>query len=558
MMGTPRGPSELVLLPLGGVGEIGMNCYLYGVGDGRSRKWIMVDLGVKFGDDRDPGIDLILPDVSFAEHHRRHLLGIVLTHAHEDHIGALPWLWRRLQAPVYCTPFTAALVETKLEEAGLTGQLPLRVLPMGARWQLGPFDLEYVAVAHSIPEPNALVIRTEAGTALHTGDWKIDHAPSIPPRIDETRLRAIGAEGVDALICDSTNVLRPGRSPSEHQIGDVIGTMIAASKSRVGVTTFASHVGRIDTVARAARGEGREVVVAGRAMHRVIDAARKVGLLTEHTFQGDDAFGYLPRDKVVLLCTGSQGEPRAALARIAEGSHPEIVLEEGDLVIFSSRAIPGNEKAIAAVINGLAAQGVEVVTADDALVHTSGHPRQDEIRSLYDWLKPRLLVPMHGEMRHLMRHLSFAKECGVSEAVLAPDGRMLRLAPGPAEIVGDIESGVVHVDGRLMVSGREGPARHRRKLSFSGIAVVSVAIDTRGEIIGNPELVLDGIPEEDMEGIAMRERLLDAIDQALGAMPRARRRDDAAVQELLRGAVRKAADGAWGKKPVCHVVIHRL
>jgi ribonuclease J len=558
MMGTPRGPAELVLLPLGGVGEIGMNCYLYGVGDGRSRKWIMVDLGVKFGDDRDPGIDLILPDASFAEQQRRHLLGIVLTHAHEDHIGALPWLWRRLQAPVYCTPFTAALVENKLEEAGLTGQLPLRVVPMGARWQLGPFDLEYVAVAHSIPEPNALVIRTEAGTAVHTGDWKIDHAPSIPPKIDETRLREIGVEGVDALICDSTNVLRPGRSPSEHQIGDVLANMIAASKSRIGVTTFASHVGRIDTVARAARAEGREVVVAGRAMHRVIDAARKVGLLTEHTFQGDDAFGYLPRDKVVLLCTGSQGEARAALARIAEGSHPEIVLEKGDLVIFSSRAIPGNEKAIAAVINGLAAQGVEVVTADDALVHTSGHPRQDEIRSLYNWLKPRLLVPMHGEMRHLMRHLSFAKECGVSEAVLAPDGRMLRLAPGPAEIVGEIDSGVVHVDGRLLVPGREGPARHRRKLSFSGIAVVSVAIDTRGEIIGNPELVLDGIPEEDMEGIAMRERLLDAIDQALGAMPRARRRDDAAVQELLRVAVRKAADVAWGKKPVCHVMIHRM
>jgi ribonuclease J len=557
MMGTPRGPSDLVLLPLGGVGEIGMNCYLYGVGDERSRKWIMVDIGVKFGDERDPGIDLILPDVGFAEQQRRHLLGIVLTHAHEDHIGALPWLWRRLQAPVYCTPFTAALVENKLEEAGLTGQLPLRVLPMGARWQLGPFDLEYVAVAHSIPEPNALVIRTVAGTVVHSGDWKIDHAPSIPPRIDETRLREIGAEGVDALVCDSTNVLRPGRSPSEHQIGDVLANTIAASKSRVGVTTFASHVGRIDTVARAARSEGREVVVAGRAMHRVIDAARKVGLLTEHTFQGDDAFGYLPRDKVVLLCTGSQGEPRAALARIAEGSHPEVVLEAGDLVIFSSRAIPGNEKAIAAVINGLAAQGVEVVTADDALVHTSGHPRQDEIRSLYDWLKPRLVVPMHGEMRHLMRHLSFARECGVSEAVLAPDGRMLRLAPGPAAIVGEVESGVVHVDGRLLVPGREGPARHRRKLSFAGIAVVSVAIDTRGEIIGNPEIVLDGIPQEDMEGIAIRERLLDAIDQALGAMPRARRRDDAAVQELLRVAVRKAADMAWGKKPICHVVIHR-
>jgi ribonuclease J len=557
-MGAPRGPCELVLLPLGGVGEIGMNCYLYGVGDERSRKWIMVDIGVKFADERDPGIDLILPDVGFVEHRRRHLLAIVLTHAHEDHIGALPWLWRRLEAPVYCTPFTAALVENKLEEAGLAGELPMRVLPMGARWQLGPFDLEYVAVAHSIPEPNALVIRTEAGTVVHTGDWKIDHEPSIPPRIDEKRLREIGAEGIDALVCDSTNVLRPGRSPSEHQIGDVLANMIGASKARVAVTTFASHVGRIDTVARAARAEGREVVVAGRAMHRVIDAARKVGLLTEHTFQGDDAFGYLPRDKVVLLCTGSQGEPRAALARIAEGNHPEIALESGDLVIFSSRAIPGNEKAIGAVINGLAAQGVEVVTADDALVHTSGHPRQDEIRSLYDWLKPRLLVPMHGEMRHLMRHLAFAKECGVSEAVLVPDGRMLRLAPGPAEILGDVETGLVHVDGRLMVPGREGPARLRRKLSFAGIMVLSVAFDNRGDVEGEPKLVLDGIPDEDSDGVALRQRLLAAVDQALGSMPRARRRDDAAVQEVLRGALRKEADLAWGKKPICHVIIHRL
>jgi ribonuclease J len=558
MMGAPRGRSELVLLPLGGIGEIGMNCYLYGVGEERNRKWIMVDLGVKFGDDRDPGIDLILPDVSFIAQRRRHLLGIVLTHAHEDHIGALPWLWRRLQAPVYCTPFTAALIENKLEEAGLVGELPLRVLPMGARWQLGPFDLEYVAVAHSIPEPNALVVRTEAGTAVHTGDWKIDHQPSIPPQIDEQRLRQIGAEGVDALVCDSTNVLRPGRSPSEHQIGDVLANMIGAAKARVAITTFASHVGRIHSVARAAAAEGRVVVVAGRAMHRVIDAARRVGLLIDHTFQGDDAFGYLPRDKVVLLCTGSQGEPRAALARIAEGNHPEIALEPGDLVIFSSRSIPGNEKAIGAVINGLAAQGVEVVTADDALVHTSGHPRQDEIRSLYDWVKPRLVVPMHGEMRHLMRHLAFAKECGVSEAMLVPDGRMLRLAPGPAEIAGEIETGVVHVDGRLLVPGREGPARLRRKLSFSGIIVASVALDGRGEVIGAPALVLDGIPDEDSDGRSLRERLLGAVNQALHAMPRGRRRDSAAVQELLRGALRKEADLAWGKKPVCHVVIHRI
>jgi ribonuclease J len=555
-MGQPRGADELVMVPLGGAGEIGMNAYLYGFGGWRRRKWIMVDLGVRFGGDHEPGIDLVLPDVAFAESERRNLLAIVLTHAHEDHIGALPWLWRRLGAPVYCTAFTAALVRNKLEEHGLAEDVPLRVVPTGGRFEAGPFALEYVAVSHSIPEPNALAIRTAAGTVLHSGDWKIDPTPSIPPVTDERRLREIGAEGVEALVCDSTNALRPGFSISEKAVGEELARVIAAAKHRVAVTTFASHVGRIDTIARAARACGREVVVAGRAMHRVIDAAREVGLLTQHTFQGDDAFGYLPRDKVVLICTGSQGEPRAAMSRIADGSHPELALEEGDTAVFSSRNIPGNEKAIGAVVNGLSALGVEVITADERPVHTSGHPREEELKALYSWLKPRLVVPMHGEMRHMRRQLAIARGAGVPEQMLVLDGQMVRLAPGPAELVDQIPAGILHVDGRLVVAP-DGPARERRKMSFAGLAFVSVVIDDRGELTSAPELVLSGVPAETADGRWMREEVLDRIDQVIATMPRARRRDRAAVAEALKGAVRKTLETLWGKKPLCEVIVHR-
>lgn len=555
-MGQPKGPTELVLLPLGGAGEIGMNCYLYGVGDWRRRQYVMIDCGVKFGDEREPGIDIVLPDIAYAEGERRNVLAIVLTHAHEDHIGALPWLWKRLGAPVYCTPFTAALVQNKLEEHGLAGDVPLRVIPMKGRFTVGPFDLEYVSVSHSIPEPNAVVIRTSAGTVVHSGDWKIDPTPSIPPVMDEPRLRAIGEEGVDALVCNSTNALRSGFSPSEKAIGEELARVIAEAKHRVAVTTFASHVGRIDTIARAARANGRELVVAGRAMHRVIDAARSVGLLHDHTFQGDDAYGYLPRDKVVLVCTGSQGEPRAAIARIAEGSHPEIELEEGDTVVFSSRNIPGNEKAIGAVINGLSAQGIEVITSDDRPVHTSGHPRQGEILALYSWLKPRLVVPMHGEMRHLRRQMQLALDNGVPQSMLALNGQMVRLAPGPAELVDQVPAGTLHVDGRLIVPA-DGPAKRRRKMSYAGIVVVSVVIDDNGNLESAPDVVLSGLPDEDAEGRWLRDHVLDRIDQVLSSMPRARRRDTAAVVELLRGAVRKTLETVWGKKPQCEVIVHR-
>jgi ribonuclease J len=550
--------NELLFLPLGGAGEIGMNLYLYGLDDGRRRRWIMVDLGVKFGDERDPGIDVILPDTAIIEAERRNLLGIILTHAHEDHMGAVPWLWRRLRAPIYCTPFAAALVNGKLKEHGLLDEVNLNVVPMGARFDLGPFDIELVSVTHSLPEPSALAIRTPLGTVVHTGDWKLDRTPTIPPHLDEARMQEIGAEGVRAVVGDSTNVLREGFSPSESEVEENLARIIQASPGRVAITTFASHVGRLTSAIRAARATGREVVIAGRSMRNVIEAAKSVGLLQDvGTLLDEDAFGYLPRDKTLILCTGSQGEPRAVMSRIAEDTHANVALEAGDIAIFSSRVIPGNEKAIAAVVNSLAGRGVNVISGEDALVQTSGHPRQGEMKLLYDWLKPELVIPMHGEMRHLMRHQAFARECGIPESIAAVNGDLVRLAPGPAAIIDKLASGRLHVDGKLIVPS-DGPVRPRRKLSFAGIVMVSLVLDEAGGLIGGPTLLSDGLPQHGATGEALDELLLDTAHQAISGMPRARRREDGPVADAVRMAVRRHADALWGKKPVCRVIVHRV
>ena len=384
---------ELVFAPLGGIGEIGMNLSIYGVGDGGRRQWLIVDCGVSFASEEHlPGIDLILPDIRYLIAERRNIVGLVLTHGHEDHMGALIDLWPRLKVPLYATPFTAALFEARrLSEPGAP-QIPVNVVPLGGRLTLGPFDVEFINVAHSIPESNALAIRTPAGTVLHTGDWKIDPTPLIGAPTDQAKLTALGEEGVLALIGDSTNAVRDGRSPSESDVARTLAELIRTAPARVAVTTFASHVGRIRAVADAARAAGREVILVGRAMERVAQVARETGYLDGVAdFRGVETYGYLPPDKVLALCTGSQGEPRAALARIAEDEHPEVTLARGDRVIFSSRAIPGNEKAVARVINGLVTQGVEVITDRDHLVHVSGHPRRAELLDMIGWVKPRIL-----------------------------------------------------------------------------------------------------------------------------------------------------------------------
>ncbi len=545
--------NDLVLLALGGIGEIGMNCYCYGVGPADDREWLMVDLGVKFGEAAEPGIDVVLPDVSFIASDRRNLSGLVLTHAHEDHLGAVAWLWPQLRCPVYCTPFAAEILKLKLKEAGLDEEVPVRIQAAGSRFKVGSFELEFIAVTHSIPEPTALLIETKQGRILHSGDWKIDRTPVMGAGMDEKRLREIGDQGVDVLVCDSTNVLREGHSPSESDVAATIMQIVREAKGRVAVTTFASHVERISSAVRAARATGREVVVAGRAMRNTIEAARTCGYLRDAgEFLDEEEFGYLPPDKIMLLCTGSQGEPRAAIARIAEDQHPHVALEPGDLVIFSSRTIPGNEKEVSLVHNNLAKLDIDIITSDDALVHTSGHPRQEELRLFYEWLRPRALVPMHGEPRHLRAQAEFAKNCGIAETLIPLDGHLARLCPAPLQNVDEAPSGRLHVDGKLIVPAADGPAKQRRKLSHVGIVFVSVAIDAKLQLADDLQLIADGLPA------GLEDDLLDAADEAFASMPKPRRKDDEQVAETLRNSIRRAADRIWGKKPIVKVAVVRV
>jgi ribonuclease J len=549
----PRG-GELVFAPLGGVGEIGMNLALYGYGDRRRGSWLVVDFGVSFAGDDLPGIDLILPDIRFLEEERRDLAGIVLTHAHEDHFGALLDLWPRLKVPVYATPFTAALLEAKRLSEPAAPEIPVKVVPLGARFALGPFDIEFISVAHSIPESNSLVIRTPAGTVLHTADWKIDPTPILGPPTDEARLRAVGEEGVLALIGDSTNAVREGRSPSERDVAGKLAELVGAARGRVAVTTFASNVGRIRAVADAARAAGRELVLVGRAMERIVQVARETGYLDGvQDFRSAEVFGHLPPAKVVALCTGSQGEPRAALARIAEDEHPEVSFAPGDLVIFSARAIPGNEKAIGRVINGLVSQGVEVITDRTHLVHVSGHPRRGELEDMIGWVKPQILIPVHGEPLHMAEHAALARRLGVKHVLVCRDGDLVQLAPGAPSIIDEVPAGRLYKDGRLLVEAAARTVPDRRRLGFVGIASVALALGEKGELLAYPEIELIGIPATNAAGDSMNEIAYGAAISAFESLPRARRRDPDSVAEALRRAVRAAIAEAWGKKPICHV-----
>jgi len=547
--------NELVFAPLGGIGEIGMNLSIYGVGDGRRRQWLIVDCGVSFAEQEHlPGIDLILPDIRFLVEERRNIVGLVLTHAHEDHMGALIDLWPRLNVPLYATPFTAALFEARrLSEPGAP-KIPVNVIPQGGHVELGPFTVDFINVAHSIPESNALAIRTPLGTVLHTGDWKIDPTPVIGAPTDEVKLTALGNDGVLALVGDSTNAIRDGRSPSETDVAKTLTELICNAPARVAVTTFASHVGRIRAVADAARKAGREVVPVGRAMLRVIQVARETGYLDGvQDFRDVESYGYLPPDKVLALCTGSQGESRAALARIAEDEHPEVTLTRGDRVIFSSRTIPGNEKAVYRVINGLVSQGVEVITDSTHLVHVSGHPRRDELRDMIRWVRPQILIPAHGEPLHLAEHAKLARAAGVPEVVTCRNGDLIRLGPGRPDVIDEVPSGRLYKDGSLLLSAEARTVASRRRLAFAGVVSVALALNDKGQLVADPELELVGIPEADAAGRSMTDIARDAIEEAFEALPKPRRRDPDEVAEAVRRAVRGAIAERWNKKPFCHV-----
>ncbi|MEM0909160.1 MAG: ribonuclease J [Pseudomonadota bacterium] len=549
--------AELVFLPLGGVGEIGMNLGLYGFGPPHAKRWLMVDCGITFADQRvTPGIDLILPDIAFIEEERDDLVGIILTHAHEDHYGALLDLWPRLKAPVFATQFTAGLLRAKATENGRKDYPDVRVVAQGATLNLDPFDVEFVAVSHSIPEPNALAITTPLGTVVHSGDWKIDHQPGVGTPINLNRFQSLGDSGVLAMMSDSTNAARAGHSPSEHDVAESLKELVKAAPSRVAVTAFSSNVARIRAIFEAAVAGDRQVVVMGRAMRRVIGVATECGFMDGLPMPlSEDDFGHLPRDKVLLLLTGSQGEDRAALARIANDDHPRVGLSRGDRVIFSSRTIPGNEKAVNAVVNGLAQQGIEVVGDQEALVHTSGHPRRDEISEMYKLLRPKVVVPVHGEPMHLAAQAGLARDAGINTVFVTENGKMLRLAPEPVEIVDEVLTDILLLDGRLLRTPDDARVRERKALSFAGFVAAIVTLDDRYELDDDPDLVLVGIPTRDDDGEAFKEALADAVESAVDSIPRHRRKDPSVVAQAARRAIRSHMAQRWGKTPMCHVFV---
>jgi ribonuclease J len=548
--------SELVFAPLGGLGEIGMNCALYGYGPANERQWLMVDLGVAFAGEDLPGVDLVMPDLSFIERSKRNLVGIVITHAHEDHIGALAELWPDLGAPVYMTRFAAGLAEARrLGEPGAP-RIPLKIVAQGEKVAIGPFGVEFIGVAHSIPESTALAIRTPAGLVIHTADWKIDPSPIIGAPTDEARLKALGDEGVLALVCDSTNVLREGESPSERDVAKNLALLIGEAKGRVVVTTFASNVARLRAAAEAGFAAGRQVCILGRAIERVIAVARDCGMLDGvPPLLGMDAFERLPRDKILALATGSQGEPRAALARMAEDEHPTAKLSAGDTVIFSSRTIPGNEKAVGKIINAFVTAEVEVITDRTALVHVSGHPRRAEMAKMYAWVRPRIAVPAHGEPLHLTEHAAFAVARGVPQVLRAFDGDLIRLAPGDVSTMGRVASGRRLKDGAILLPADQESVGQRRRLAFAGVVSVAIALTPRGEMAGDPDVMIAGLPERTREGAAIDALIDDAIFEAFEGLPLGKRRDPDVVSGAIERAVRNSVNSVWSKKPQVHVLV---
>jgi ribonuclease J len=546
-------PDALYFLALGGSGEIGMNFNLYGY----RGQWLIVDCGVTFGEEEhQPGVDVIMADPAFIVERRDRLLGIVATHAHEDHIGAIPYLWPQLQCPVWATPFTASLLRAKLVEAQLANRVKINTVPMSGRFAIGPFDLELITLTHSIPEPNAVVIRTSAGTVLHTGDWKLDPEPLIGDVTDEDRLRAVGDEGVLAIVCDSTNALREGTSGSEGELRQSLTDLIGRYDGRVAVACFASNVARLQTIAEAARAHDRDVALVGRSLWRIDKAARENGYLAGlPRFLTEDEAGYVPRDKICLICTGSQGEPRAALSRIAREDHPNITLEEGDAVIFSSRIIPGNEKAINRLHNALLRLGVEVVTTEDHFVHVSGHPARDELVRMYQMVRPRIAIPVHGEARHLIGHAELARRCQVPDTLVIENGAMVRLDQAGGMVVDDIPVGRIGSDGKSLLPLRGAVLQQRRRLGNDGSIVASLVVDRRGGLVAAPQLSLAGLAEAEAEPVAA---IRDALTDAVEGLQAPARHDDEAVRDVARRVVRRVARERFGKRPLIDIHLVRL
>jgi ribonuclease J len=544
---------ELLFVPLGGAGEIGLNLNLYRLDD----QWLMVDLGLSFADETLPGVEIVLPDPSFIAARRESLCGLILTHAHEDHFGALPYLWERLRCPIYCTRFTAAVLRRKLEETAIRGAV-LNVVTPGERFMVGPFDCSLLQVTHSIPESHALALRTPLGNVLHTGDWKLDPAPLVGPLTATDDLEAFGREGVLAMVADSTNILNPGTSGSEAEVRDSLQALIGGLPNRVVLTTFASNIARLDTAIRVAEAVGRQPAAVGRSMYRMIEAAREVGYLEGVPPLLDErAASELPRSKVLWLATGCQGEPRAALTRIAAGQHPSVRLEPGDTVIFSSKIIPGNERVLYNLHNSLVSRGIEVITEHDHFVHVSGHPCRDEVEQMYHWIRPQIAIPVHGEARHLHEHLAFARRLCVPQVLEVKNGDLVRLAPGPAVVIDEVPTGRLVLENQELIAAEDELFRARRRLMNHGTILVGLVLDQYGELLASPQLSTVGAVDLEREpGLhdAVRAEIEDAIEELDDDAVL----DDERIRHAARTAVRRALRLVRDKRPIIEVQITRL
>ena len=544
---------ELLFVPLGGAGEIGLNLNLYQL-DGQ---WLMVDLGLSFADETLPGVEIVLPDPSFIAERRQNLAGLVLTHAHEDHFGALPYLWERLRCPIHCTRFTAAVLRRKLEDAGVKGAV-LSVVAPGERFMVGPFDCSLVRVTHSIPESHALALRTPLGNVLHTGDWKLDPAPLVGPLTATDDLEAFGREGVLAMIGDSTNILNPGTSGSEAEVRDSLRALIGGLAKRVVLTTFASNIARLETAARVAEAVGRHPAPLGRSMHRMIEAAREVGYLEElPPLLNERAASELPRSKVLWLATGCQGEPRAALSRIAAGQHPSVRLEPGDAVIFSSKIIPGNERTLYNLHNSLISQGIEVITERDHFVHVSGHPCRDEVEQMYHWIRPQIAIPVHGEARHLHEHLAFARRLGVPQTLEVKNGDLVRLAPGPAIVIDEVPTGRLVLENQELIAAGDELFRTRRRLMNHGTILVGLVLDQYGALLASPRVSTFGAVDLEREP-GLRDGVLNQVEDAIEDLDDDAVMDDERIRQAVRTALRQALKLVRERRPIIEVQITRL
>ncbi|HLI67054.1 MAG TPA: ribonuclease J [Caulobacteraceae bacterium] len=557
----PAPDDELVFLPLGGSNEIGMNFNCYGYGPPQDRKWIIVDVGVTFGDQTTPGVEIIMPDPEFIEEYADDILGIVLTHAHEDHIGAMGWLWPRLKAPIYATPFTAFLLREKMRERGALDKAKITEVPLNGHISLGPFEIELITLTHSIPEPNGLAIRTPLGVVLHTGDWKIDPDPLLGGVTDEGAIRRLGDEGVLAMVCDSTNVFVDGTAGSEADVRETLNRLIASLRGKVAVACFASNVARMDSAIRAGQSAGRRVCLVGRSMFRMAAAASSVGLMKGlQPFVTDAEAGRLDDDDIMYLCTGSQGEARAALSRIADGTHPHVRLGAGDHCVFSSRIIPGNEVPIRNLQNKLADRGVRLYTErDHPGIHVSGHPCRDELKEMYRWARPAIAVPTHGERRHLLEHAALAQDLQIAQTVAPRNGDMVRLAPGRAEIIDEVPAGRLYVDGGVLTVENGEALRERRHASHSGVLTVAVVLNADGRIASGPQVQAIGLPSDaDTPLDEALDDLAAAAEQAIRGLNDYEREDDHAVEQALMRTLKRASFRIWERRPIVTATVMRV